>query len=160
MWNARKAQLDLELGGRQQPAKRSRSRSCSPSTAGRWGHRRAPQAGKPQRKGQQAEAAGCEATRRRFSSRTQTSSDGEGSPSDFSAGGEVQNHHPETVLAEEAAAEAERQLEELLSKSRVRGRGAVGPRADEPGPYLPASAAGVLQWPAVWANAYPDIHAL
>ena len=38
---------------------------------------------------------------------------------------------------------AEAELDALLSKRRVRGRGAVGSRADEPGPYLPVPDTGV-----------------
>ncbi len=32
----------------------------------------------------------------------------------------------------------EEEMLTMLSRRRVKGRGAVGPRVDEPGPYLPA----------------------
>ena len=136
MWNARKAQLELELGDRHHLAQRSRPRGPSPGAAGRQGDATAPQAGKRRRVAHSNGSAGRNQARQRSDSGEQSGSGGEGSLSEASVGGEI-SQHPK------AAAEAERQLEELLSKSRVRGRGAVGPRADEPGPYLPASAAGV-----------------
>jgi len=143
MWNARKAQLDLETGGRHPLAQRSRKRSPSPAGVGRRDNAAGPRASKRQRNGHSSAQANIEATRQRSGSRERSSGDGEGSPDGSSTVGEVLQH-PEAPSDDEVAAEAERQLEELLSKSRVRGRGAVGPRADEPGPYLPASAAGVI----------------
>ena len=140
MWNARKAQLDLETGGVHHLAQRGRPRSPSPASDGRGAA--VPQPSKRQRNGHSNGRASTGATRQRAGSPEHSSSDGEGSPDGSSADGEAQQHPEATQEEEEAAEEAERQLEELLSKSRVRGRGAVGPRADEPGPYLPASAAG------------------
>lgn len=142
MWNARKAQLDLELGDRHHLAKRSWPQSPSPSAARRLSNATGPRASKRERKAHSDGDAGREAILQRSGSRTQSSSNSEASPVGSSADGEAPNDGG-ALLSEEAAAEAERQLEELLSKSRVRGRGAVGPRADDPGPFLPASAAGV-----------------
>lgn len=41
-----------------------------------------------------------------------------------------------------AAGMGEVEMLNMLSKRRVKGRGAIGPRVDEPGPYLPAPSAG------------------
>ena len=143
MWNARKAQLDLETGGRHQLAQRSRPRSPSPAAEARHDAATEPRLSKRQRNGHSSGRTGSEACRQRSFSLRHSSSGGEGSPDGSFADGEALQH-PEAPSEEEVAAVAERQLEELLSKSRVRGRGAVGPRADEPGPYLPASATGVV----------------
>ncbi len=141
MWNARKAQLDLETGGRHPLAQRSRKRSPSPAAGARQDIAAGPRPSKRQRDGHSSGKANMEAPRQRSGSREHSRDDGEVSPDGSSTDGEVLQHAA-SQREEEVAAEAERQLEELLSKSRVRGRGAVGPRADEPGPYLPASAAG------------------
>ena len=143
MWNARKAQLDLETGGRHPLAQRSRKRSPSPAARDRQDNATGLKPSKRQRNGHSSGKASLGATRQRSGSHEPSSSAGEGSPNGSSTDGKVLRR-PEAPSEEDAAAEAERQLEELLSKSRVRGRGAVGPRADEPGPYLPASAAGVV----------------
>ena len=147
MWNARKAQLDLELGGRHRLAKRSRSRSPPPVTAcaraiPQNGHADAARVNKRQPIGHDAVNGRAS---RPSASPASSSRGGSGSDSQQSGycggGGSQVSEAPPDV---EAAMEAERKLEELLSKSRVRGRGAVGPRADEPGPYLPAPASGRL----------------
>ncbi|KAK9845705.1 hypothetical protein WJX81_000106 [Elliptochloris bilobata] len=72
----------------------------------------------------------------RSSSRSAASSDGSPSSASGSAssGGGAAPAIREGALGDDA-------LSEMLSKRAVRGRGAVGPRADEPGPYLPAGAA-------------------
>lgn len=53
-------------------------------------------------------------------------------------------HQPGEITGTSGAAReaAEDELAAMLSRGRVRGRGAVGSRADEPGPYLPVPDAG------------------
>lgn len=46
------------------------------------------------------------------------------------------------VHQQAAAGMGEVEMLSILSKRRVKGRGAIGPRVDEPGPYLPEPSAG------------------
>ena len=140
MWNARKAQLDLEHGSHHHLTRRSRSRS-PPPTAHATARNGSGGVVPVRRRSYYDAVNGRDSGHTVSAARSSRGDSGSHSlQSGYSAGsGSLDLESPSD---QEAAMEAERKLEELLSKSRVRGRGAVGPRADEPGPYLPASAAG------------------
>ena len=132
MWRARQSQLQLDRGSDARPIKRSRS--CSPGPTQR-ARRRVPRP---------AQTSVCRDGHASASDRSQSSTASEtGSlrvSSAHSAGSREESDTGQPISP--ARQRAEEHLASLLSKGRVRGRGAVGSRADEPGPYLPVPATG------------------
>ena len=142
MWAARQSQLNLEGRGDQRLPKRS-------SSQGEGNSKRVTRDGVPPMKRRRF------AEQRSYFSGSPYSDDGDraadgsrdqgadtqGCSGSFS-GGKPEMGRPLSTSARDGA---DAELEALLSKCRVRGRGAVGSRADEPGPFLPVPDTGVAQ---------------